>query len=727
MLKNNSDKKPAEISLSFENILICNEKKSRPFIEAIIQDPENVEQQNLGTLIGIFEVSDTSEDSSYIVNYLISIIKKEYFSKPRRGPVESFEMALHKANLALSKLAEHGNIGWIGKLNIVCAAFEKNKLHFAKCGLATAFLLRSKTLTDISEGLSEPEADPNPLKTFDNVSSGKLEAEDKIIITTDNIFEIFSLEEIKKSALRFNDPEFLQFLKTALGNELKKAATIIVDVRKKIPEAAPVPFRRSPTKINAFSQTAFEKSAPKPNGAIAENIKNEITEELEKAKESFTNKKTGHIYIKGADHPPEEKNYFSDIILFLKDFSDSAYSKLALLGKRSFASFRKKLVALTSNSKGVEMATLKGKAKEFFSRFKNSLSALWRKIQLAAKAPVEKKPEPQAEKPYDRRPDFKPNWIPSYARLKSSFAGLSYEQKLYAFLAIIAIFLVPYFGIKISQKVAEKNKPPSAQNVVPVAIPLEQDKNVTRIEKINTVYSGNGLLGTINFNGKTFAITDSEIADPGSGEKFNYPGDFGKTTLAVEMADLNLILAMNQSGQIISFGLISKKFQTNSIAIPEKSNIADLKTYLTYIYLLDVQNGQIYRYPRADGGFGSRADWLKDSIDLSSATGMAINENIFIADGQSLIKLFSGKKQDFSVEETATPIVFFKVYAPENSTSLYILDKDNSRIVKLDNQGKIIFQYYNSEMSGANDLSIDEKSNTAYFSTPQSVKSFKME
>ena len=106
---------------------------------------------------------------------------------------------------------------------------------------------------------------------------------------------------------------------------------------------------------------------------------------------------------------------------------------------------------------------------------------------------------------------------------------------------------------------------------------------------------------------------------------------------------------------------------------------------------------------------------------------MTINENIFLADGKNVIKLFRGKKQDFSVEESATPIVPFKVYAPENSTGLYVLDKDNSRIVKLDDQGKIIFQYYNSEISSADDFSIDEKSNTAYFSTSQSVKSFKME
>jgi hypothetical protein len=119
MSRNRSNKKIPEFEFSFNDISFCNDKKIKPFIEAFIQEPENINQQNLGTIFGIFEITDTSEDSSYITNYLISVIKKEYFSKPKRGAIESFEAALHRANLALSKLAEHGNVAWICKINIL--------------------------------------------------------------------------------------------------------------------------------------------------------------------------------------------------------------------------------------------------------------------------------------------------------------------------------------------------------------------------------------------------------------------------------------------------------------------------------------------------------------------------------------------------------------------------------------------------------------------------------
>ncbi|PJA86996.1 MAG: hypothetical protein CO141_01770, partial [Candidatus Moranbacteria bacterium CG_4_9_14_3_um_filter_42_9] len=165
----------------------------------------------------------------------------------------------------------------------------------------------------------------------------------------------------------------------------------------------------------------------------------------------------------------------------------------------------------------------------------------------------------------------------------------------------------------------------------------------------------------------------------------------------------------------------------NTLAIPDGIAITDAKTYLTYIYLLDAKNNQIYRYPRAEGGFGQKSDWVKESLDLSGATGMAIGENIFVAEGKNILKLFRGKKQDFNLEQSATPITPYKVYVLENNTDIYVLDKTNSRIIKLDASGNIITQYYNSEISGANDLAVDEANNTVYFSTPDDIKSFRME
>lgn len=724
MLKNKPDKKIVATEPSFENILVCNNKRFGPFIEILVQYPENIDQQSLGTLIGIFEISDTSEDSSYIVNYLISTIKKEYFSHPRRGAIESFETALHKANLALSKLAENKNINWIGKLNVVCAVFEKNKLHLAKTGAASTFLLRSKTLTDISDNLSEQEAEPNPLKTFDNVSSGKLEVGDKLIITTDNIFDIFSFEEIKKSALRFSDAELVQFLKTALGNELEKAAALIVDIKEKAQEPEIVPARRATSIINAFSQATFIK--PPQAKEVPDKIEKEIQAELDKSKDEFVNKKTGHIYIKETDHPQIKSKLLGDLSFYLDSLFEALGSKLRKTSKKIYAVLKKSFQSLWTKTGSLKIAF----PKEFLGRWtlsiKDLLITFFKKIKHLEKNQENIKigeAHPESE---NRKPKIEFSFLPSFSRLKDSLTSLSYEQKLYALLAVLAIILVPYFGLQISKKMA-KEKAPVVQETSRVIIPLEQDKNVMRLENLATAYSGNDILGTINLSGRLFTVTQTEISSLDSGEKFAVPQDFGQITTVAGMNDLNLIFLINSAGKTAAFSPTSKKFQNNTLAIPADSNIVAAQTYLTYIYLLDAKNNQIYRYPRAEGGFGEKSNWIKETLNLSEATGLAINENIFVANGGTVLKLFRGKKQDFNMEPSATLIAPYKAYVLENSTDIYVLDKNNSRIVKLDTSGNIIKQYYNPEISNASDLSVDETNNVAYFSTSSSVKYFKME
>ncbi|PJA86652.1 MAG: hypothetical protein CO141_03590, partial [Candidatus Moranbacteria bacterium CG_4_9_14_3_um_filter_42_9] len=578
MLRNKPDKKISDFQLSFDNILVCNEKKLRPFMEIIVQDPENIEQQNLGTLIGIFEISDTSEDSSYIVNYLISIIKKEYFSKPRRGAVESFEAALHKANLALSKLAEHGNINWIGKINVLCAVIEKNRLHLAQVGTAAVFLLRSKTLTNISENSEEENLEPNPLKTFNSVSSGKMEAGDKLLIVTESIFDIFSFEEIKKSALRFSAPEFVQFLRTALGNQLDKAVALVIDLKEKAKEPEEH-HHSSPDKyLNAFSQEAFKKTAKKPANSHIQ-IENELQVELKKSKNEFTDKKTGHIYIKEDANPTPEKDYFFGLKSFLQDcsllFSEIAgklWKKLTVALKNSFGSFKQK----TSE---IKLTSAKEKMRRSALSLKESLFLLFKNYRLSRKSTANEITKKNVLNVPDSKLNFRLSWLPSFSKLKSSLTALSYEQKLYALLIVLAIITVPYFGLQISKKMAEK-KTPIVEEAPPVILPLEQDKNVVRLDSLVSAHSGNGILKTINLNGKFFTISESEIAALESGEKFVVPEDFGRIFMATGMRDLDLIFLLNPEGKTVSFSPVSKKFQNNTLAIPDGIAITDAKTYL---------------------------------------------------------------------------------------------------------------------------------------------------
>lgn len=147
---------------------------------------------------------------------------------------------------------------------------------------------------------------------------------------------------------------------------------------------------------------------------------------------------------------------------------------------------------------------------------------------------------------------------------------------------------------------------------------------------------------------------------------------------------------------------------------------------MTYAYILDPRGNQIWRYPRADGGFGEKTAWLKSGADINDAKCMAVNDNVFIANENNITKYFKGQKQDFAMEPTDTPVVIEDIFTKPGYDNLYVLDKTNGRIVKLDANGMIIAQYADSEIKNATGFTVDEGSNKIYFGTDSGVKIFEM-
>ena len=703
-------------------------------------------------------MTDSSEDSSYIVNYLLSVIKKEYFSKPKRAPIESFEAALHKGNLALSKIAEHGNVAWIGKLNAIIAIIEKNNLHLTQAGDTSAFLFRSNLLTNVSEGLSSPEAASNPLKTFVNVSSGRMEKTDKLIITTESIFDIFSLEEIKKSIIRFSRENFVQFLKTALVNELEKAAVLVVDFDEKaLPAPMPKPAKKNST-ANVFSQSAFKKETQKAP-PVAEDSPREILEEITKekvAEEKDPNKSVGHIYIKETVEPEQRREIMKDTALAISEKFENIQASSAQFFKKLASHTARKTLETSSRIRTPRIEPEKVKLQ--FAKVGSSLTIIaskifnfvraikWEEYYFILRKGIYKliifckkfKPEKNPFQTVTEQRSFNPiaserknkfytafsTFAPHPAKIKNLILRLNYQQRLYALLILILIIVVPFL---IMRKSAPESAPAQpTQTTTQIAENPNQDKNIVRLESLNSVYSDQDILKLVNLNDSVFAVSQTQIANVQSKDTTAIPADFGKVKLATGMDDLGLIFIINTENKILSHSPASKKFQDNVITFPADANIVAVGTYLTYLYTVDAKNNQIYRFPRATGGFGEKTNWLKDTIDLSQAENIALNDNIFIIDNGSVIKLFRGAKQDFTIEDTYHPIVPAMAYAKPGSENVFILDTQNSKIAKLDANGKIQAQYFNADIEKATDFSISEASSTAYLLIGNDVKTFNL-
>ena len=706
-----SNKNAAIVNIKPEiNIIsFSNNHRLKPFSESFSYLPANVTQQPLGNLFGFFKIRDWSDDSAYIVNFLTAVVKKEYYLNPRRSPEDSFDAALHKVNLALSEIAKNGNVNWLGKLEAVIGVIAGNNFIFSVSGTAHVLLFRHGLLNDISENLAAPEEEVHPLKTFINVSSGQLKIGDKLIVTSEDIFQILSFTEIQKSALRFSAENFSQFLHTALVNRLETTEAIIIDIFELEKERIKRKTKAKETQIelsNVFSEKAFQKtisssSSPTENQKIKE-------------KKDYIDKKTGHIYLREEREEKRERSAFYLFFFALKEklndflywFNNEIKSRLIALYKKWKSAYLSKTII-----KKTEVKPAVSEEKKSFSLklkkikiipLKNYFSWIGKKIKF----------------PFQKTTGL----FPHFSRIKNAFLSLGYRQRILSIVILAIIVILPLIIIT-RDKVKNKNLP------IPVSeTPLQEnkkevlagDKNINFNVEPEIITLTERVFSAEIINETLFLISPRKIIQReknGEVKEFDFPQNYGSILLTASMKDLSLIFLFTNQNKIISWSPVTHEFKENKIILPENCQLKTMATYLTYLYWVDAHNNKIYRYPRAEGGFGTGVSWLKEEIDLKNISDIAIDENIYLANQTNIIKLFKGKNSPFTLETSATPISFNKIFSDVSTANFYVLDSRNGRLVKFAKSGEIISQYYHEILEEAQDLAVDEQNNRAYIIT----------
>lgn len=667
--------------------MICSKNELAPFATTFVYSPENIEQQALGTLFGIIKIDDISESSSYIVNLLTSVIKKEYFSNTRRSAEESLEASLRKANLALAELVRHGSKSWAGKISFACGSLEKNMLHFSCLGNAFIFLIRHSQIAEISKDLEdEKDSETHPLKTFSNISSGKLEQGDKLIFTSGELTEIFSAEELRQNSEHFSYMEFPGFLEISLGANSELAEAIVIDMRdateiESRTVSAPIIGQEKIKKIDSFVKD-IENSQEYEEAAEKE-IRSEENNVIESKYETRVER--------------EEMEYRES---WLKRFSLFIISSWAS-GKEILRRFRRKFrfpktVTETKKRAPASSANIAiQKMRGLFRMLKTRREKIFRRFKNI---------------------DYK----------NKNLFGIGISFSL-----VIVIFLIIFVANKRVEKNISQN--PSEGRPADVSTLASSDINVKSIDSLETVVN-------LSENPDHLVMLDATLFVPSNksvlkidpqaktSEEIRSNLDSGNFDLITAMPSLESLFILTDDKKVISLTPVNKNFQINAISLPDGSNIQDLKTYLTYLYSLDPTANQIYRYPRAAGGFGDVQNWMKNGSDIRSAKGFAINDDIFVSGVGGMVAYLQGKADSsITFERPIVNLVIDKIYTEPGFSYIYVLDNQNHRVLQYDKQGKITAQYFNDAINSVKDFAVDENNKTIYLLIENQIKKFSLE
>jgi len=789
-------KKQIKIDTDIKEIVVINNKKLTPYIEIVNFSSRNIDQKKLGTVLGIFEIKDLSEDSAYIVNFLSSVAKKTYFASHQKNADESFESALAKVNLSLAEIANQGNVNWIGKIDAVMCSISENQINFSVSGDAKVLLLRSGQLSEISANLSPQDEAVNPLKTFTDIASGKLEVGDKLILTTDDISHIFTLEDLEKNANSFNEKEFAQFLKTALVNELDIAGTIVIDAKEHLAEKPqPISQRISTqnklntetTDVNLFGSNAFAKEKSSPENPPIQ--KSAPIPEKKKESKNYVNKKTGHIYISdsGENYSAPAENKFDEWLEISKEkmgdfgfwIKETYIRKINYKIKKQVSQYSQKMKSkpepikkpvpipeniptppkvqptpiskIVSNPPKIQptpiIPPIKSKI-DLPKKTESNSQKICQKVPEKISRPLEiRKPlnsfinrENLSQKICAHKIAIKNKnhilkekliWIlsglfallkkiaksiwqlrhkiaPQISLIKRMFLKMNPRMRIISLLILAFIFIAPFFffGNNSQENTTSEIKTDEASAQINPSSEFHKDAAEILKEK--------DLIGFFALNSYKFAIGKNKIIDLDSQKEYSYPENFRDARLYSFMDDLNMLFLLDDQNQVISFSPISLKFKEESIELNDDFQIEAIASYLTYLYLADSNNKQVYRFPRAENGFGIRTNWLRDDISFDEITGMAIDGSVYLARENSISKLFNRKKEVFDLEKDSDSTIN-DIFTSDDLSAIYILDNLNGEITKYNKDGQKESYFSNQELTGASRIWIDEKDSAAYF------------
>lgn len=737
--------------------IVFSDEEEKSFCDIFVYEPENIEEKSLGNLYIVGEVVNLPDNSSYIVNLLASIIKKEFYSNKKRSTLESLEASLNKVNSTLSDITEQGNVDWIGNLNMTCAAHCQKELHLSQTGKIKSLLIRNGQITDIGKGISS-ENNPHPFKTFSNIASGELEINDLILIATPGFFNVLSTEKIRQLSESFQFEELVDRIQDFITKEsnLNTIATLLVQLESRKEEAHIPQVQAFPAEKTA--EIIMEKKIAQPmslqNDMLPIHEKETVNNErisLDNIIKEFEVKEEKPVEI---DSRPEHA-VFSDTDTPLRIAPESQTISSDYTPDKQDVDGQKHLQECPQeiNVPSVSRSSVS-------SKIEASLRTLW----VALKRTTSninthiKKPEIDVTKKLRLIRNSKIVFsviVFIFIVLLGNVVITNYnnqietEKQLYTDLIIEsqkkideAEWLVINDPEKaraslndakvIAIKVRDEYKKLSAES----ELLLEKIQTQTdRIDKILRISDPVTLteLGSektadasriIALNGKNYIINGTDTfyvlnLETGATEeirpkKENINEDVGLLRFATGFEKTKEIIILTNKNKLLSFDTEKNTLKMQDISFKNDTlNIKDLNSYSNFIYFLDSGYNQIYKYKKNYDAFAAESDWLNEKENIKDSVSMTIDTNIYILKSNGSIEYYiRGIKQKFSVENISDPALNpTKIYTKPELKNFYIADPLKNRIIIFDKekgnlQKQLVVNDFNNSIK---DLTADSK------------------
>jgi|GEM_PF-928888 len=597
----------------------------------------------------------------------------------------TFENSLAQINEELGKLASLGKTHWIGKLNALVAAKRGETLSIATVGKITALLYRDGLFTTVSESAGAP----TPLKTFENFAIGKLRLGDLLIFSTTQLLNHISIDRIRQILEGGDLPQaagaIIEILRENAGPEVACGAILAlqvspgqgrdeeIDLAPYVAGAAGDPVVESAAAGGLAAGDGFAGKAKNLSGKALRMAQGFVGRTLPQAisrirnqprpdVRQILNKNKAAIGVVNQQFRratqqfrPETFRGFSNQKKFF--FISAAILLAALIASVSITQhYHKTQVAATTAKSDIEqMQKLAGDANANLlygdeGKARDLLNQL--NSQLNGKSSSDKTVQGQLDDLRKQAADLAGKLNKESSPQASTVATLSGANRL--------IVLPGYLATETNRVIVSYNR----------ATGQTQDNVLKSSEPINYSVATKGSNAVI-YNGKELFLWNFQT------------------------------------------GLFSSHFSEN---VPTGDSMVGLRIYPTNsrVYTIDKANNRVLSFLAGDKDISKPVVAIANAGDLSQASDLAIDGNIYLINNGTVLKFNSGAKQDFTPSLPSGLASGAKIYTQSDFANLYILDGGNKRIIILNKKGGLVGTLNLPQLSNMKDFTVEEKGKTIF-------------
>ncbi|MFA7250393.1 MAG: hypothetical protein WC273_12280 [Dehalococcoidia bacterium] len=150
-----------------------------------------------------------------------------------------------------------------------------------------------------------------------------------------------------------------------------------------------------------------------------------------------------------------------------------------------------------------------------------------------------------------------------------------------------------------------------------------------------------------------------------------------------------------------------------------------IAVYLRNLYVLDPAGGEIWRYLPASDGYDSERTGVIGGGDIGTATGLAVDGDVYVVDQGRLRRFRSGKETPALLDGIDTPPKAPVALVEDVQRGLlFLADRGNKRIVVGDREGKFVKQYRNPSFADLRGLAISADGSRLYVLSGEGISFF---